>query len=154
LYKYHLQKLILDIYYRTLYICIVKNKKPDLVVWNDEDGYNSSVLPYGTNVSAPSIQIENVESWKQQGVTKVNHQLKTKFHELKEEYLKLVEEYKWNELVYNSKFNFEPIIGENYHLFVGNDGEMFLSLIEPKFWKTREHIGSFQLNSDRKWVRI
>lgn len=154
LYKYQHQKLILDIYYRTLYICIVKKKKPDLVVFDEKDGYNASVLPYGTNVSAPSIKMDDVVTWKQQGVIKVNHELKTKFYELKEEYTKFVEEFKWNELVYNSKFNFEPVIGESYHLFVGDDGEMFLSLIEPQFWKKREHIASFQLNSERKWVKI
>jgi hypothetical protein len=26
-------------------------------------------------------------------------------------------EYEWNELVYNSKFSFEPVIGEIYHLY-------------------------------------
>jgi hypothetical protein len=72
---------------------------------------------------------------------------------LKEEYRKLVEEYQWNDLVYKSKFNFEPVIGETYHLYVGNDGESFLSLIEPTMWD-RKLIGSFTLNSERKWIKL
>jgi hypothetical protein len=44
----------------------------------------------------------------------------------------LVEEYKWNELVYNAKFAFEPVIGQTYHLYVGRDGNIFLSMVNPK----------------------
>jgi hypothetical protein len=132
----------------------VNKKKSDLIVFDDERGYIANVLPYGTNVGAPAIKMDDVVTWKQQSVIKVNHQLKTKFNELKDEYLKLVEEFKWNELVYKSKFNFEPVIGDTYHLFVGDDGEMFLSLIEPEYWKKREHIGSFTLNSERKWIKV
>ena len=76
-------------------------KKPDNVA------DNPGLLPYGSNVSAPAIKVEDINAWKQINSVKVNHQLQTKFNELKEEYKKLVEEYKWNELVYNAKFSFE-----------------------------------------------
>jgi len=130
-----------------------KKKLPDQVVWNEEKGYNAALLPYATNVGAPAIIKEDISAWKQRGVNKVNHQLKAKFDELKAEYQQMIEEFKWNELVYSSKFNFEPVIGEEYHLYVGNDGNVFLSLIEPHQWK-REHVGSFRLNSEQKWVKI
>ena len=80
-------------------------------------------------------------------------QINTKFNELKEEYFKLIEEYKWNELVYQSKFSYEPIIGETYHLYMGRDGNLFLSLITPNEWN-KEHIGSFKLNSELKWIKV
>ena len=112
-----------------------------------------SLLPYGSNVGAPAIKPDNINSWKTIGVIKVNQQLSTKFEELKAEYLKLVEEYKWNELIYKSKFNFEPVIGNLYHLYIGNDGEPFLSLITPSQWN-RECIGSFKLSSEQKWIKI
>lgn len=130
-----------------------KKKLPDQVVWDKEKGYNAALLPYATNVGAPAIIKEDISAWKQRGVNKVNHQLKTKFDELKAEYQQMIEEFKWNELVYSSKFNFEPVIGEEYHLYVGDDGNIFLSLIEPHQWK-REHVGSFRLNSEQKWVKI
>ena len=43
------------------------------------------------------------------GVAKVNKKIKTRFNELKQEYDKLIEEFKWNDLIYNSKFSFEPV---------------------------------------------
>ena len=128
-------------------------KKPDQIVHNEKEGYNASLLPYATNVGAPAIRPDNIDDWKLRGVSKVNKQIETKFNELKEEYLKLVEEYQWNELVYQAKFAYEPVIGETYHLYVGKDGGPFLSLIAPYEWN-RELIGSFQLNSEQKWVKI
>jgi hypothetical protein len=128
-------------------------KKPDQIVWNEKDGYNAALLPYATNVGAPAIVKEDIDGWKQRGVNRVNHQLKAKFEELKAEYQQMIEELQWNELVYSSKFSFEPVIGEEYHLYVGDDGNVFLSLIEPYQWK-RECIGSFRLNSEQKWMKI
>lgn len=123
------------------------------MVYNEEDGYNAHLLPYATNVGAPVIQTDDVDLWKQRGVNKVNKQLETKFNELKEEYQRLVDEFKWNDLVYKAKFSFEPVIGETYHLYVGNDGNIFLSLISPNEWN-REHFGSFKLDSNQKWVKL
>ena len=131
----------------------MKKKYPDNIVYDEKEGFNANILPYGSNVGAPSIKVEDIAVWTGVSVNKVNKQFSAKFNELKEEYRKLVEEYQWNDLVYKSKFNFEPVIGENYHLYVGDDGGMFLSLIEPTMWD-REHIGSFTLNSERKWIKI
>jgi hypothetical protein len=122
-------------------------KKPD----NVADDPN--LLPYASNIGAPVIRPDNIDSWKFRGIDKVNKQINTKFNELKEEYFRLIEEYKWNELVYQSKFSYEPIIGETYHLYIGNDGNLFLSLISPNEWN-KEHIGSFKLNSELKWTKI
>jgi len=130
-----------------------ESKKPDFVVYSEKDGYNAHLLPYATNVGAPNIKAEDVDLWKQRGVNKVNKQLETKFNELKEEYQRLVDEFRWNELVYTSKFSFEPVIGDTYHLYVGNKGNVFLSLISPNEWN-REHIGSFKLDSNQKWIKL
>ncbi len=120
---------------------------------SDNVAESPGLLPYGSNVGAPAIRPDNINLWKNRGIIQVNNQLSTKFEELKEEYLKLVEEYRWNELVYKSKFNFEPIIGKHYYLYIGNDGEPFLSLIEPNQW-SRQHLGSFKLSSEQKWIKI
>ena len=116
----------------------------------DNVAENPGLVPYGTNVSAPAIKVENIDNWKVVNVSKVNHQLRKRFNELKEEYQKLVDEYNWNDLVYNAKFNFEPLIGETYHLYVGRDGNIFLSMVEPHLWKY-EHVGSFTMDSNNKW---
>jgi hypothetical protein len=122
-------------------------KKPDNVA------ETPGLLPYGTNVSAPAIKVEDITAWKSINAVKVNHQLQTKFNELKEEYKKLVEEYKWNELVYNAKFAFEPVIGQTYHLYVGRDGNIFLSMVKPNEWNY-EYVGSFSLDSNNKWNKL
>jgi hypothetical protein len=129
----------------------MESKKPDNVVYSDTEGFNASILPYGTNVGAPVIQIDDVVSWKTRGISTVNKQLESKFNELKEQYQKLMEEFEWNELVYNAKFSFEPVIGEIYHLYRDEKGINFLSLIAPNEWN-KEHIGTFKLNSEKKWV--
>ncbi|MFY7860807.1 MAG: DUF2452 domain-containing protein, partial [Chitinophagales bacterium] len=58
----------------------------------------------------------------------------SKLDELKQEYQKLIKEFQWNELVYNAKFSFEPVVGEIYYVYLGKDGQEFLSLIGPKEW--------------------
>lgn len=131
----------------------MENKKPDNIVYSQTEGYNANILPYATNVGAPAIRIDDLVSWKSRGITSVNKELAGKFEELKLQYQNLVEEYEWNELVYTAKFAFEPVIGEIYHLYVGKDGSNFLSLIGPLEWN-REHIGTFKMNSDKKWVHL
>jgi len=129
----------------------MKKERPDNIVFSDEKGYNASLLPYSTNVGAPAIKIDDLVSWKSRGITNVNKEFENKFNELKNQYDALMEEYEWNELVYAAKFSFEPVIGEIYHLYRGEDGVNFLSLIGPNEWN-KEHIGTLKINSDKKWV--
>ena len=128
-------------------INIRKNKKPDNVA------DNPGLLPYGSNVGAPSINPDNVENWKVSKLKKVNKIFDSKYNEIKTEYDLLMEEFMWNEMIYSSKFNFEPIMGEIYHLYYGNDDSVFLSLIGPNEWN-KKYVGSFKLNSDNKWLKI
>lgn len=123
------------------------DKKPDNFV------DNPGLLPYGSNIGAPAIQVSNIENWKEPRVLNVNKQFEDRFEQLKQEYQKLIDEYKWNELVYKSKFSFEPVIGKIYHLYYADNGKIFLSLISPNEWK-KEHIGSFKYNHDNKWEKI
>lgn len=132
----------------------MSKKYPDNVAWDeDEQRWVANILPYASNVGAPVIKPENIDSWRQRGVNKVNHHLETKFLELKEEYLNLVEEFKWNDLIYNATFNFEPIVGEIYHLYIRSNNKNFLSLIPPNQWD-KECLGSFQLTVEQKWIKI
>ena len=131
----------------------MKNKIPDNIVFSEENGYNANVLAYPTSVGAPAIKLDNVVDSKNIGIRNVNKEFESKFNELKAEYEKLMEEYEWNEILYNAKYSFEPIIGEIYHLYLAKDGSNFLSLIHPDHWN-KEHIGSFKLNSNKKWIQI
>ena len=131
----------------------MKKERPDNVVFSDEKGYNASLLPYSTSVGAPVIKVDDLVSWKSRGINNVNKEFEQKFNELKVQYQTLIEEFEWNELVYSAKFSFEPVIGEIYHLYRSELGEHFLSIIGPNEWN-REHIGTFKLNSDKKWVLL
>ena len=113
---------------------------------------NPGLLPYGSNVGAPSIKVTNIEHWKEPRIINVNQQFEDKFLELKKEYEKLVDEYQWNDMVYRSKFSFEPVIGKIYHLYYSTDEKIFLSLISPSEWN-KKYIGSFKYNHDNKWIK-
>jgi hypothetical protein len=132
-----------------------QKKRPDNVVFDEKrQSYNANLLPYGTNIGAPSIRRNNLSIWKTQGITSFNHVLKSKVESLKKEYGLLLEEYETNDLLYKAKYEFEPIIGEVYHLYVNdNTDESFLSLVPPHTWK-RKHLGSFKLNSEKVWMKI
>jgi len=119
----------------------------------DNVAENAAILPYGTNIGAPAIKVEDVSLWKSRGVANVNHQLSAKFYELKAEYEKLIEELKWNDLIYKAEFSFEPVIGQTYHLYYTKRETLFLSLIGPEEWN-KKHVGSFRLNSELKWTKI
>jgi hypothetical protein len=124
-----------------------EDKKPDSYV------ENAKLLSYGSNIGAPSIKIENIDGWKQYNALKVNKVFQSKYEELKNEYLKFIEEYEWNSLIYSAQYNFEPVVGETYHLYKRNNDEYFLSIISPEDWE-REFIGSFRLDTKNKWNKI
>ena len=131
----------------------MEKEKPDNIVYTKEFGYNASMLPYATSVGAPIIKVDDIVAWKARGVHNVNKEFEGKFNELKLQYQQLMEEFQWNDLVYNCKFSFEPVIGEIYHMYNGVDNNHFLSLIAPNEWN-REHIATFKLNSERKWIML
>jgi hypothetical protein len=97
--------------------------------------------------------LEDVSGWKLRGAVRVNHHFKSRYDEIKAEAQKLIDEYNWNELVYTAQFNFQPVMGETYHLYMRDDESVFLSLIPPNAWK-QKYIASFELDSREKWVKI
>ncbi|MCH3882183.1 MULTISPECIES: DUF2452 domain-containing protein [Tenacibaculum] len=129
-------------------------KKPDNVVYNLETKkYDAHLKPYGTNVSAPVITTTDTVAWKKRSINKLNHKVQTKFLEIKEQYAQLMQELEYNKLIYDSKFTFEPIIGQHYHLYKRDNGDSFLSIIAPTEWKFKS-LGSFYLNSDQIWEKV
>ena len=129
-------------------------KKPDLVVFNEEEQkYDAALKPYCASASSPVIQPLNTASWKNDGIQRVNKQLKSKFDEVKAQYEELMQKFHYNDLVYNAKFSFEPNIGEIYHLYNNKKQESFLSIIAPEQCSF-QYLGSFRLNSDKMWEKI
>ena len=119
---------------------------------DDNVAKKPNLLPYGSNVGAPSIKPTDISSWKDEKVVTTNHYFSSRYDEIKKDYLKLMEEYEWNTLVYNAEFRFKPVIGKVYFLYQKDDGKLFLSLIEPNEWD-KIFIGAFKLISDNRWEK-
>ncbi len=133
---------------------MTKEKKPDSIVFNvEKQTYDASLKPYGTNIGAPKITATDTTAWKNRSINKVNHKINTKFLELKAAYEKMMAEFEYNKIIFNSEFNFEPVIGEIYHLYNRKSGKTFLSLISPNECNF-DHIGSFYLNVDQTWKKV
>ena len=129
-------------------------KKPDLVVWDEERGYYPRELIYGSNLGAPAIKVDNVAGWKLSNIQNVNTEFQARYDELMKEARKLQKEYEWNEILYtNVEYTFQPVIGHTYHLYKRQNGTMFLSIIEPCNWNI-EYIASFRLESTNKWNKL
>ena len=128
-------------------------KKPDLVVWSEEKGYYPRELTYGSNLGAPAIKLDDIKGWKQNQVGQVNNHFGVRFEELKAQFNQMLEEVYWNERVYESEYSFIPVIGDIYHLYKRDNNTTFLSMVEPSSWN-KEHIGSFKLDSNKKWNKI
>jgi len=132
----------------------MKNKKPDLVVYNEENNlYDAAFREYPTDLAAPSIEMTNIVPWKHENLKNINSKMKARFDELNLEYSKLFREYEQNKLIYNSKFKFKPIVGKTYHLYKNKNDESFLSIIAPNECNFN-YLGSFRLNSDKMWERL
>lgn len=129
-------------------------KKPDQVVFNEEEQkYDAALKPYATGVGAPKIVTPDTIAWKNVNIDKVNKQVKARYDELKEEFDQLLEKFEYNNLVYQAKFNFEPIVGETYHLYRDHQKRLFLSLISPTECNF-DFVGTFRLNADKMWEKL
>lgn len=132
----------------------MKKKKPDQVVYNEEaQRYDASLTSYATNLGAPAIITDDVTTWKNTNISKVNHEFKTRYDELKAAYQTMMEQFEYNNLIYAAKFSFEPIVGQAYHLYEGKDKVPFLSLIAPHECSFT-YRGTFRLNADKLWERM
>jgi hypothetical protein len=133
---------------------MTEEKKPDSVVFNTEmQKYDAALKPYATNVGAPVITTTDTNAWKNRSINKINHKVEAKYLELKAEYEKMMQEFEYNNLIFESKFTFEPIIGEVYHLYKRKNGDSFLSIIAPEQCRFNA-LGSFYLNADHIWEKI
>jgi hypothetical protein len=133
---------------------MIEEKKPDNVVFNTEaQKYDAALKPYGTNVGAPAITTTDTNAWKVRSINKINHKVEAKYLELKAEYEKMIQEFEYNNRIFEAKFTFEPIIGEIYHLYKRKNGDSFLFMIAPQQCNF-DPLGSFYLNADHIWEKI
>jgi hypothetical protein len=109
-------------------------------------------LPYPASTLSPRIVPTDLSSFKSRGISQVERDLQQKLIEIRETYLTAIDHFNWNKLVYEAEINFEPVVGETYHLYESR-GRHLLSMIGPKEW-TMRHLATFRLNVDRQWLLV
>ena len=131
----------------------MNNKKPDLIVWTEEEGYNAKVKTYPTTVGSQGFDLPNVPLFREVSSKKMMDVFNRETQEIKDRIEKMYDEYNTSIMVWESKISFEPIIGKTYYLYNFN-GQRTLSLISPAEWNREvDCIGAFLLNSENKWIR-
>jgi hypothetical protein len=87
----------------------------------------------------------------------LNTDFKDRFTIIQNELEKLNEDIQINTILYTSKYQFEPKVGEPYHLYLNNEGEAFLSLIGNDEWgrkRPTKYLGTFVLDWKSKWSKV
>lgn len=126
-------------------------KYPDNIVYNEETGkFDANLKNYPTTVGSQKFDPIVVD--KSEGI-KADKYFNSRLTELKKEYDSLVSKYVDTKLVYDSDYNFQPIVGETYHLYERKNGNTFLSMISPNDWK-QEYVGSFILLNNGTWEKL
>lgn len=128
-------------------------KKPDNVVWDENEGYNANIKHYPTNLGAPSFDLPNISLSKTAAGKKMIDVFEREKQELIEKAKTLQNEYETSVLVWESIMSFEPIVGHTYYLYNFEKGKT-LSLLSPDEWNKRDlYIGAFTLTSENKWLK-
>lgn len=119
----------------------------------DKVNLQPMIIPYPTHVGAPKIEPQDLTSFKKHGLNKVDRVVKKKFNEIVKDAETLQNSILLQQEVYESRYKFEPIIGEIYHLYDNLDGSRSLSLIGPSEWN-KKYLYSVVLNSDMTWTKL
>tara|TARA_Y100000004_G_scaffold164708_1_gene195027 strand:- start:269 stop:658 length:390 start_codon:yes stop_codon:yes gene_type:complete len=129
----------------------MKKKYPDNIVYDNKlQKFDANIKPYPTSVGSQAFEPIKVDK---STSLSANHYFNSRLEELREEYKKLIQEYNWTKLVYESSYVFQPIVGHTYHMYEKKDKSLWLSLIGPDEWN-QPYVGSFQLQTDGKWIKI
>jgi hypothetical protein len=119
----------------------------------DKVNLQPMIIPYPTHVGAPKIEPQDLTAFKRQGLNKLDRVMKKRFDEIVKEAETLQKSMLLNQEIYESRYKFEPIVGDVYHLYEDSDGGKTLSLISPTEWK-KNYLYSVIFNSDMTWSKI
>ncbi|MBC7980510.1 MAG: DUF2452 domain-containing protein [Armatimonadetes bacterium] len=114
-----------------------------------EHKVSQAFMPYPVSTLSPKIIPNDLSSFKSRGISEVERELQQKLTEIRESYLAAIDHFNWNKLIYEADINFEPIVGETYHLYEVR-GRKLLSMIDPDQW-SQKHLATVRLNVDKQW---
>jgi len=110
---------------------------------------SGAFMPYPVSTLSPKIVPNDLTSFKTRGISKVERELEQKLIEMREQYIRTIDQFNWNKLLYEAEINFEPVIGQSYHLYEIRK-KYTLSMIPPEEW-IYPLLGTFRLNADQQW---
>ena len=107
---------------------------------------------YPTEIGSQPFIPDEIELFKMEKTNNLKHHFVSKFEEIKTEYSELMRAVQLNERIYSSKYNFQPIVGQTYYMYI-QDGADVLSIISPSEWNYRfELVGTYQLQTNGIWI--
>ena len=124
-------------------------KKPDNIVFDAKnESYDAFKKKYPTSFNSKNFSVEKIRDIK----IEAQPYFKQRFSEIKKQYQELVDKLEWTNIIYNSNYNFNPIVGEEYYLYK-SEKYNFLSIINPNEWNMN-YLGTFVLCSNYTWKKI
>jgi len=128
----------------------MSKKLPDNIVYNKEtDKFDANIKHYPTTIGSQNFHIINVDK---SDALKAENYFNKRLIEIKKEYEKLINEYDSTKLIYNTKYSFQPLVGEVYYIYKSKS-DTFLSLIKPNEWD-KEFLGAYRLNTNGTWEEV
>ncbi len=149
------------------YLKITQQIFGEAVTQTNVDVYHKqmSVLPYSNSVSGVAIRPTKAGVIKHKALTAMDEQTNMQLDQIRQQIELLARQAqelrKRKELslmIYESKLNFKPQIGQVYHMYERNDGSHLLSLVAPQEWGThgpfKAFVSSVKLLADHTWIEV
>lgn len=125
-----------------------------------------SVLPYSASVSGAVIKHTEEGVIRHKALTAMEEQTNMQLVQIRKQIellaLQAQEIQKRKELsmlIYDSKLNFAPVIGQTYYVYEKADGSHLLSLVSPKEWGSgsgpfKRFVAAVKLLADHTWMEV
>jgi hypothetical protein len=124
-----------------------------------------SVLPYASSVGGAVIRPTKEGVIRHQALTAMEEQTNMQLDQIKQQIellarqaQEIVKRKELSMMIYETKLNFRPVIGQVYHLYQNKDDSYLLSMIRPQEWggngPFKQFIGSAKLLADHTWMEV
>jgi Protein of unknown function (DUF2452) len=124
-----------------------------------------SVLPYSSSVGSVAIRPTKEGMIKHKALTAMEEQTNMQLDQIRQQIELLARQAQelrkrkeLSLLIYESKINFKPQIGQVYHLYEKQDSSHLLSLVAPQEWGThgpfKSYVSSVKLLADHTWMEV
>lgn len=122
----------------------------------DNVAVNPHSLPYASNIGAPVIRPDHsLTGWKSGAVHAANQHYEDRYNDIKRQLEELIDEFNWNNIMFNAEMRIKPIVGKVYHLYRRGE-EHYVSLFSPdeRIGGYDNYVASLKLNYDNRWEKV